>query len=82
MNWNLVWWFVGVCGTLTALKFVIVLFKSLFSKDSMKLAIGALGDKISDANEVISEKIKAKAEEKKKKKEEEKHKGEAYVMIR
>jgi len=69
MNWNLIMWFAGVMATLAGLKFVIVLFRSLVNKDSMKSAISVIGDKIHEGAESVTDYIKTKAEERKVKKE-------------
>lgn len=74
MNWNLILWFAGIMATLAGLKFVIVFFKSLFSRDMMEDVIDGMGNKISKANKKLTEKIKKKAIERKQKKEEEKEK--------
>ncbi len=75
MNWGLVWWFIGVMGTLAALKFVIVFFKSIFNKDAMRDVIDRAGDGISAGSQKLSEtlrqKAKKKAEERKQKQKEE-----------
>lgn len=79
MNWNFVMWFAGVCATVVALRFIVVLFGSLFSKESMKSAIGCIGNKINEANATVTEKIKEKAAERKQRKAEE---NRATVIIR
>ena len=68
----------GTLATLAGLKFVIVLFRSLFSKETMTGVIDAMGNKISEANEKITESVKKKAAERKKKKED----GRVIVTIR
>jgi len=79
MNWSLVWWFFGVCATLTALKFVIVLFRSIFNKETMQNAIETAGNKISETSEKMTEKIKEKAAERRVRKEEEKKNGSQVI---
>ena len=75
MNWGFIGWVLGALLTLYVLKFAIMLLRSIFSKESMESMMGAAQDRISDANERLTETIKRKAAqrkaEKQRKKEEE-----------
>ena len=44
MNWGLIGWIFGAVATLYGIKFVFVLFKTLFSKDAMQHAVYKAGD--------------------------------------
>ncbi len=70
MNWNLVLWFAGIMATFVGLKFVFVVFHTLFSKESMKGCLNSIGDKIENANERVVNKVKEKAEQRKARKQE------------
>lgn len=82
MNWELIRWFAGICLTIVGLKFVLVMVKTLFSKEMMQDAIGAVGDKISDANYKMTNSLKRKMAEKKARREAEKEKNKPMVFIR
>ena len=66
MNISIVLWFAGIMATIYGLKFVIVLFRSLFNKEAMEDALESIGKKTTNASKVI----KSKIEERKQKKQE------------
>lgn len=82
MNWNLVAWVAGTLMTFVGIKFVIVAIKTLFSKEMMTDAIGAIGDHISDANAALTNKLKTKMAQRKARKEAEKQQNKPMVYIR
>lgn len=65
MNWGLVGWFAGIVATFVGLKFVIVMAKTLFSKESMEDFIDYTGEKISRRCHKVSKNIRKKIKEKK-----------------
>ena len=79
MNWNFIAWFAGILATFAALKFLMVTFKSLFSKQSMQSVLDRVGDGVSNANERLTEKMRSKVEERRQRKRDE---NRAEVVIR
>ena len=79
MNWNFVWWIIGMVASVYLVKFLLELLKSLFGKEARKDLINSMGDKIHDVNEQFTNNLKRKAEERKVKKQEEKK---AVIYIR
>lgn len=79
MNWNFVMWFAGILATFAAIKFLMVTFKSLFSKESMQNVLDRVGDGVSSANEKLTEKMKEKVAERRQRKRDE---NRAEVVIR
>ena len=71
MNWDLIKWFAGLMATLAGIKFVMVFFKTLVSKETMRDALDVMGDKIHDAGESASSYLKRKSKERKMRKEQE-----------
>lgn len=68
MNWGLIGAIAGVALTFYGIRFVLDLMKSLFGKDARKRMIETLGDKVSDANESLTTRIKIRAEQRKEEK--------------
>jgi len=81
MNWGLVGWFAGIVATFVGLKFVIVMAKTLFSKESMEDFIDYTGEKISRRCHKISKNIKKKMKEKRDEKKEAKKENTTDIMI-
>ena len=79
MNWGLIGWVAGVLLTLYMIKFVWMMIRSLFSKDTMSSVMEITGDKVNRLNRKMTKKIKQKAEQKKKEREARK-KDEASVV--
>ena len=82
MNWNLVLWFAGIMVTFVGLKFVWVLFRTLFSKESMEDVVDAIGDGIHNASEKVSKSIKKSAQKRRARKKAEKKNDPPLIMIR
>lgn len=61
-------WLIGVLATISAIKFVWMIFKSLTSKENMRRVMEKANDGLHDAAEDVSYWIKKKNAERKKKK--------------
>lgn len=68
MNWGLVGWIIGALLTIYAIKFVFLLMKSIFSKETMRNGMEVLGDSVSSATKKFERFLKKKAKERKVKK--------------
>lgn len=65
MNWGFIGWCLGIILTVYVLKFAILALRSLFSKRNMESIMMAAGDKVSEANEAMTRKIKETAAKRK-----------------
>ena len=72
MNWGLVAWVAGALLTFAGIKFVWVIFTSLFSKESMEDMVDAIGDGIHNAGEKVTKSIKKSAQKRRARKKAEK----------
>lgn len=82
MNWELIAWFAGVVATLYGLKFVIVLFRTLFSKQTMVRVIDSAGRGAANTADRVTEKLREKVEERRERKQREKEENKPVVIIR
>ena len=82
MNWGIIMWIAGIVATLYGIRFVLDLFKSLFGKESRQRMIASFGDKLNEANETVTEKIKEKAEQRKAERQRKKIEEEHPIIIR
>ena len=71
MNWGFIGWVLGILLTLYVLKFAILALRSIFSRDTMESIMSSTGERISEMNAKVTNKIKAKAAQRKAKKQEE-----------
>lgn len=81
MNWQLVGWFAGVMITFGAIKFIWAFFRALTGKEARQKAISAMGNKITDGAEELSDYISKKATERKKRKLEKKLEEERPMIV-
>lgn len=63
-------WLIGVLATFAAIKFVWMIFRSITSKENMRMMMDKANDGLHDAAEDVSYWIKKKNTERKKKKKE------------
>lgn len=82
MNWELVGWFAGVVATIYGLKFVLVLFKSLFGKQSMTRVIDGASNAAVHASDRMKENLRCKIEERRERKQQEKYENRPVVVDR
>ena len=71
MNWNFIWWFMGIVLTVYAIKFLMSLCKSLLGKEAREDLIDSMGQSINNANKRLTKSLKKKAAERKQQKKEE-----------
>lgn len=71
MNWNFIWWFMGIVLTVYAIKFLLSLCKSLLGKEAREDLIDSMGQSINNANKRLTKSLKKKAAERKQQKKEE-----------
>lgn len=79
MNWNIVIWFGGILATYAAIKFLMVTFRSLCSKDNIHAVLDKVEDHVTSANQKLTEKMKVKVAEHRQRKRDE---NRAEVVIR
>lgn len=63
---NFVWWVVGLCSMMAALRFVILVFKRLTSKENMNAFLDKATDGMHNSVEKLSDYLKKKKKRKKK----------------
>ena len=83
MNWDFIWWFMGIVLTVYAIKFLLSLCKSLLGKEAREDLIDSMGNSISNANKRITKNLKKKAAERKQQKtikKEEEHRAIVRVL--
>lgn len=83
MNWDFIWWFMGIVLTIYAIKFLLSLCKSLLGKEARQDLIDSMGNSISNANKRITKNLKKKAAERKQQKvvkKEEEHRAIVRVL--
>lgn len=64
-----VWWLTGVIATITACRFVILVFKKLTSKENMEDLIDSMGAGLNRAANKVGDGIRMRKEQRKQKKE-------------
>ena len=82
MNWGLIAWIFGTVATLYGIKFIFVLFRTLFSKETMVKAIDVAGQSASNAGNRVSDYLQQKVEMQKERRRREKEKNKPVVIIR
>ena len=83
MNWDFIWWFMGIVLIVYAIKFLLSLCKSLLGKEAREDLIDSMGNSISNANKRITKNLKKKAAERKQQKtikKEEEHRAIVRVL--
>lgn len=60
-----IWWLTGVVATITACRFVILVFKKLTSKENMEALIDSATDGIARSANNVADRIRSKKREKK-----------------
>ena len=81
MNLGLVGWIAGVLLTFAAIKFLVVLFKELFSKESMEAVVDKIGSSVHEGAEKAASSFKKAAKARQRKKKEMKKKEEKPLVL-
>ena len=82
MNWSLIGWFAGAIVTLYMIKFILMLTRRIFSKDTMTKIIDGTGNAASRTSERISDNLAEKIQQRRERKAKEKEENSPVVVIR